>query len=173
MVIILVPVIILLNWSYFRPHQFYPNLTDQEKLSGVLWQTQQRASILDYLPVTAVEPREAAPSEPIIVSGQAEVNNFKNRSNRWEFKINVLSPTVVEMPVFDFPKWQVYVDGKKVDHSNKNYLGRISINLPSGNYKVVGKFENTPIRILGNLVTFVSIAIIIFLTYGKIGKISR
>jgi len=162
---ILVVVIVFVNWNYFRPNEFYQNLTDKEKLSGILWQTQQRASILDYLPNTAVEPREGAPIGPIILSGQTEIKNFSNRSNKWKFNANVESPSEIEMPVFDFPNWQVFVNGKKVEHTNKNHLGRISFKLDKGEYSVTGKFADTWVRTISNTISLFSILIIAYLLY--------
>ncbi|MDD2822939.1 MAG: 6-pyruvoyl-tetrahydropterin synthase-related protein [Candidatus Daviesbacteria bacterium] len=163
---------LLLNWSYFIPEKFYPNLTDQEKLSGRLWEDQQKAAILDYLPKTAYEPREKAPSNPMLISGNAEISAFSNYSNRWSFETTVKKPSTIELPVFDFPNWQVKVNGKNYPHSNQNYLGRISINLPEGMYKVEGYFHNTPIRTLANIVSLVSLCLLIIMSiYGKSKKI--
>lgn len=165
--------VVWLNWGYFRPEKFYP-LSDQEKLSGRLWLEQQRASILDYLPKTALEPREPAPTQPVVVSGKADVANFVKQSNRWEFRIDVDKSSVVEMPIFDFPNWQVEVNGEKITHSNRNFLGRISLNLAPGSYKVVGKFQDTPTRAVSNFISALSwLIILLILSYGKIRKILK
>lgn len=167
----LIIITIVLNWSYFKPYQFIPNLTDKEKLSGQMWEIQQKAAILDYLPIHSLEPLEPAPNKPIIVQGNVDIKNFENKSNRWKFEANVSDSSVVEIPVFDFPNWQVFVNGNKVEHSNKNYLGRISFTLSPGNYLVSGKFENTLIRTISNIISLISILIIIFIPfYGKIRK---
>ncbi len=105
-------VTIILNWSYFKPKEFYV-VTDAEKLSGNLWDLQRRGALLDYLPTTALEPREAAPDRPLIISGTAETINFINRSNSWEFKVMVKDNTEIEIPVYYFPDWRVKVDGKE------------------------------------------------------------
>ncbi|MDO8573414.1 MAG: 6-pyruvoyl-tetrahydropterin synthase-related protein [Candidatus Daviesbacteria bacterium] len=152
---------IILNVSYFKPQQFIFNLTDEEKLSGQLWETQQKAAILDYLPVGALEPRESAPLKPAILAGDAVIKNFQNRSNSWHFQANVTDSAIVEVPIFDFPNWQVFANGKKINHSNKNYLGRISFTLPSGEYFVVGKFNNTLVRTVSNTISLISIFILI------------
>ncbi len=175
--IFLIVLTIALNWNYFKPKQFYPNLTDQEKLSGKLWEDQQKAAILDYLPQTAVQPREAAPNKPIVVSGKGEVLKFENRSNRWQFQAKVEDKTSIEVPIFDFPKWEVKVNNERINFSNegnllsfgnKNYLGRISINLDKGEYLVSGKFTDTPIRRVSNIVSLISlVALFGMIVYGK------
>ncbi|TSC88577.1 MAG: Uncharacterized protein G01um10147_73 [Microgenomates group bacterium Gr01-1014_7] len=170
--LILIILIIILNWNYFKPKEFYPSMTDQEKLSGKLWEDQQKAAILDYLPQTAVQPREAAPDKPIVVSGKGEVLKFENRSNKWQFQAKVEDKTSIEVPVFDFPIWEVKVNDQKMSFSNKNYLGRISINFErGGDYFVSGKFVDTTIRKISNVTSLVSLIILIGVVfYGKSKK---
>lgn len=157
------------NWSYFKPEKFFFEMTEQQKLSGKMWEEQQKAAILDYLPTAAVEPRESAPGNPKVVSGKARIENFDNKSNRWQFKAQVKeNNTVIEVPVFDFPNWTVFINNQKVNHSNKNYLGRISINFDKkGDYVVKGKFNNTSIRTVSNLISIISLVVLIGLYYGK------
>lgn len=174
LLIILIGLTVILNWSYFRPEKFYFDLTDQEKLSGSLWEEQQKAAILDYLPQTAIQPREVAPNIPQVVSGKATVERFENKSNRWQFQIRVNDKAALEVSVFDFPGWEVRVNGQKVDHSNKNYLGRISINFDkSGDYWVAGRFKNTLIRTISNIISIFSLIIILWIFYEKRKKISK
>ena len=148
-------VTIILNWSYFKPKEFYV-VTDAEKLSGNLWDLQRRGALLDYLPTTALEPREAAPDRPLVISGTAETTNFINRSNNWEFTVDVKDNAEIEIPVYYFPDWRVKVDGKEYPFSHNNTIGRISVSLPPGNYQVMGNFKNTPLRSAANIITAIS-----------------
>lgn len=147
---------VILNWSYFKPREFY-DITDKDKLSGELWEEQRRGAILDYLPKTALEPREAAPSTPFVISGKANVREFDNRSNRWEFTVSVDELAEIHVPVYYFPNWEVFVDGKAFLSTHDNLLGRISVTLEPGTHKVEGIFKNTPIRTVANVITLVSI----------------
>jgi len=152
---------VILNWNYFRPKIFY-SINDSEKLSGELWDQQKRGAVLDYLPKTALEPREAAPESPIVRSGRAEVINFINRSNRWGFNITVQNRVEIEVPVYYFPNWEVKVDGREYPFSYNNLLGRISLILEPGNYEVEGSFKDTPIRKIANLITVLSAIGLVF-----------
>lgn len=147
---------VVLNWQYFRPEHFYKDVTDTTKLSGQNFIDQQKGSLLDYLPKTALEPRQLPD----------KLDNFVNKSNKWQLKIKVDKESVVEVPVFDFPGWKVFIDGKEVSHSNKNVLGRISFVVPSGEHTIDGKFTNTPIRTFGNTITLISFLLLI-LIYAK------
>lgn len=164
----LIAITVLLNWNFFKPEHFYPDVFDLQKLSGKLWETQQRAAILDYLPQSAVQPREGAPYGAILRSGEADFEDFKLNSNSFEFKTKVSTPSDIEAPVFDFPIWQVKVNNQPFPHSRQNYLGRISVHLKPGEYLVSGKFKNTPIRTLANFITLISAVVLIYFIYdGK------
>lgn len=163
-IVLIVSTAIFFNFSFFKPDKFYTDLSDQQKLSGELWEEQQKAAILDYLPQSAVQPREPAPPAPVIKSGRAEVSNFINRSNKFSFNINVLEKTEVEIPVFDFPNWQIKVNKKYIQHT-QGRIGRIAIYLDSGEYYVEGRFENTLIRNLANCITVISFIILLVLIF--------
>lgn len=167
-VILIISLTFILNWSYFHPGEYYFNLTDQEKLSGKLWEDQQKASILDYLPKGSIEPREAALNSPTLRSGLAEVRDYKNSSNRFEFKAYVSSNSKIEVPIFDFPNWQVYANNLLIPHDHINFLGRIQVDILPGNYLITGYFANTPVRTISNFITFISLIIIICVgIYGE------
>ncbi len=146
---------VVLNWNYFKPKTFY-SISDSEKLSGEPWQEQRKGAVLDYLPKTALEPMEAAQESPIVRSGISEISNFINRSNRWEFDVDVTDKSEIEIPVYYFPNWEVKVDGKTYPFSYSNLLGRITVELDMGNYKIEGHFKDTPIRKVANIITILS-----------------
>lgn len=163
---------VFLNWQYFKPEHFYYDMTDRLKLSGQNFIDQQAGALLDYLPKTALEPRELAPTAPLLISGSAGIKNFVNKSNGWKFDAEITNNAVIDVPVFDFPNWTVLVNGRVFPHSNKNILGRIEVNLPPGVYHVNGEFRNTPIRTFANSLSLASLLGLIFLLiYGKSRKI--
>lgn len=171
LMIIICLLTIFLNWQYFRPEKFYPGVGDRQKLSGIEWDKQQKAAILDYLPKGAIQPREVAPDNPYILNGKAEVSNFKNSSNKFTFNIKVFEDSIVEVPVLDFPNWQIQANTQIIPHT-KGTIGRMSFNLNQGDYLIRGEFKNTFIRSLANLISLVSLIVmasIIF--YGKSRKI--
>lgn len=165
-------VTILLNWGYFKPQEFYFDLTDQKKLSGELFKTQQKAAILDFLPKGIPQPKEAAPDGPITRSGKAEIVQFEKRSNSFEFSAKVLDRAKFELPIFDFPNWQVRINGVAKNHTSDNYLRRISIELEPGEYKVSGQLKNTAVRAVSNAISLISLlALLAVIFYGKLRKI--
>ena len=161
----------LFNWEYFKPREFYYSLTDSQKLSGTLWEEQQKGAILDYLPKTALEPKEQAPPGPYVVAGSAALKDYVSKSNGFSFSADVKKSAQVEVPIFYFPDWKVKVDGKEVPVSYQNRIGRIAISLEKGSHTVEGNFRNTPIRSVSNIISIVSLVSLILLLYGKSKKL--
>lgn len=160
------------NWYLFKPADFYIWVDDKAKLSGEEWRYQQGGSIMDYLPKGAQEPKDVAPKKPEIAKGKAEIEYFNNYSNRFDFRVKVLvDDTQLDIPVFDFPGWVISVDGKQFDHQSNNIYKRISLDLNKGEYLITGRFVNTPIRTVANMITFISVLLLGIIAYrGKIWR---
>ena len=62
-------------------------------MTGELWEYQRKGAILDYLPKTALEPREGA---------NTTLSNFQSYSNKFSFEINLDKETQIEIPIFIF-----------------------------------------------------------------------
>lgn len=154
---LLISLALVFNWNYFQPKYFDLTATNEQKLTGSEWERQQKAAILDYLPKTSLEPTEKAPSSPIIRSGEGKISFFDNHSNRWQFQANIIKNAVLEIPVLDFPNWQVKVNGKDYPFSHKNITGRIQIELPPGGYSISGQFNDTPVRKISDIITLISL----------------
>ena len=164
-VVIVIILTIILNVNFFRPQYLFPDLKDGEKLSGISFEIQQKSAILDYLPKTApIAPRELAPENPWIVSGEGRAYNFTKRSNRFFFDAEIIENSSVQIPVMYFPGWRVIVDGFLVDSKPTGDYGVITISLPKGKHMVQGRFVNTPVRTLGNTLSVIS-ALFIFAGY--------
>ncbi len=156
---------VVLNFSYFRPDKIYP-LTDSEKLSGELWEVQQRASVLDYLPKTALQPREPAQKMPFILSGLADVKSFDNYSNRWQTSLVVKEKSEIIVPVFYFPNWKVYSKGSELG-TEVDHIGRIKLWLDPGEYIIQGYFENTLVRSVSNFITLISMIVVLIMFFNR------
>ena len=158
---------IFLNWNYFIPRDFYPWINDKNKLEDPLWEIQQKAGILDYLPKTAYEPPSRAALNPEIINGLAEVSNYNVRSNKFSFNAMVSEDSYIQVPIFDFPNWTVYVNGNRIAHDNKSSWGRIGFELAPGNYEISGYFQNTWPRTLGNSLTLLSLTVLLLILINK------
>ncbi len=142
-------------------------MRDSTKLSGYQYQEQIRSAMADYLPITASKvPSSQAPRLPIVVSGRVNIHHAHKRSNYFDSEIDVYSDTaIIRLPIMYFPNWQLYRNSsaKPYPFTYDNELGLIQVKLHRGNNVLQLWFENTPIRLIGNSLSLVSLATAIIL----------
>lgn len=157
-----------LSISFFVPKDWL-NITDSDKFSGVSWQKQMTISIFDYLPIYAtLPPINEAPPVPEIMDGKAEVLEYVKGSDFQHGTIKVNQDASIRFPLFDFPGMVVKVNGEKVPHYNNDCRGHdfcyglISVDLPVGEYKIEVELTDTPVRKIGNFMTLISLASLVW-----------
>jgi len=159
--LVLIVFLVAWNWNYFRPNngKLGP-LTDEEKFSGEAWKIQQTAGIYDYLPKAAdVAPTGGYYGLAEFMEGEGVIGGEEKGTDWFEFDVDVESElAVVRINNFDFPGWTVRADGEVTEHyvAEEEVWGRMWIELPAGEHKVTGKFEDTPVRSIGNSLSLVS-----------------
>ena len=100
-----------------------------------------------------------------IIGGEGKVQSREVKNSERIYQLKAETPLTLVDHTFYFPGWHVYVDGNDtpIEFQNPLYRGVITYSVPSGEHKVVVKFEDTKIRTLGKYITLVSIFIIIIL----------
>ena len=154
--------IAILYQPYFEIEKPIP-LTDQEKLSGALWDLQRTAGIFDYLPKTAKFPPGDPALESIeVISGEAEIADLKKGTNWLEFRMESTVSATIRLPIIDFPQWKVFVDKKRKEFDNRNDLGQPTFEVSAGNHNIFAKLYDTPVRKISNIISIISFALLIF-----------
>ncbi len=167
--VILIVSVFILHGSFFQPSKWL-EMSDQEKFSGKNWEKQLTVSIFDYLPIFAtLPPTKKAPDFPEIMDGKATFLGYKKGSNFQKGEVVVSDTVNLRLPLFDFPGMKVKVDGREVALSHSDCrgqefcLGLISMEIPNGQHQFEAYLTDTPIRKLGNLLTFLTLSILIVL----------
>lgn len=73
------------------------------------------------------------------------------------------------MQTFYFPGWKIWIDGKQVSPEqlrDPEKIGRIIIDVPAGIHEVSLKFVDTPVRLIANSLSFISLLLLI-IVYGR------
>lgn len=155
----LVFVVVVLNFSYFRPQKFV-NLGDQEYLSGLNWDKQIKRSIFDYLPKSAkFPPAELATADYEILEGKATVVNFQEGSDWIKFDIIADENSLVQVSSYYFPTWKLFINGYETEFSLNSDLGLVTFPVEHGSYSVELRLYNTPVRSLSNLSSLLGILV--------------
>lgn len=171
--------VFILHSSFFHPLKWF-NMTDREKFSGKLWETQLTVSIFDYLPIYSIlPPIQKAPAYPEVMDGKADFISYKKGSDFQKGEINVVEKANLRLPLFDFPGMVVKIDGREIAHNHndcrnqKFCLGLISFEVPEGKHTIEASLTDTFVRRLGNSLTLLSFLVLIYLIVKERKKVKK
>lgn len=163
--VILVPALLVLNIKYFYPQSFNGlkswEYTAEEKIK---WETSKISD--EYLPKDFPIPagrNEVAWEKLTVVNGSAQVSHLNLKSQQYDFDVSVQTPAEILVNVAYFPGWKVWINQKEITPIVDG--GRLRLTFSPGDYQVVIKLTNTPVRTLANLISLV--ALLVLLKYGR------
>lgn len=166
----LILTVVALNFNFFRPEKIIKTTDAQKLFSAEGWYKLQTDAIFDYLPINApLPPSKPAPQEPWFTRGEGgEIKNFQKGTNWEKFEADIKGESVIELPLYDFPIWQVLANGKPVEINHQNELGLITFRLGAGSYQVEVKLKNTPIRSFSNYLSLAGwLGVLFYLILGR------
>lgn len=171
---LLVTLVVVLNFSYFRPEKFI-QITDKEYLSGQNWDKIIKRSIFDYLPIFAKEPpAELATERYEVLTGDSRIFDFKEGTNWINFKTETKTHTIIRLSQYYFPNWRIFVNGKEIKFDyQSNTLGLMTIILGEGIHDVYARLYDTPVRSISNTITLSASIIVILLFIYQFDRVKR
>ncbi len=113
----------------------------------------------EYMPKSFMTPE--TPSEIIkekITGENIRISNLETKTNRILAKINSNTENEITVHIPYFPSWKYYIDGNRQDI--KEVETGILIKVPRGESELVGKFEETYIQKVANLLTISGVLIL-------------
>jgi len=116
----------------------------------------------EYMPIWVKNNPIGHPQEKVaIINGQ--VKDLKIKSNKISFVSNSIIPSRVLINTVYFPGWNAVIDEKSslIDYKNN---GLIQIEVPRGEHNIIVSFGETPIRLISDIVSFLSLFILLFCT---------
>lgn len=140
-----------LNFSFFRP-DIWQNVNDQQFFSGASWDF-NRTAHKDYWPKTGgLPPTQIAPTDP----------QLTQRAHSATYQVEVTDEnSVVQIPIVYFPGWKAQEGNQNISLTPQGRLGLITINLPKGKHILNLTFTNTWPRTTGNLISGLSLGILV------------
>lgn len=172
--------LLVINTKYFQPQKFLTDATDRILITNNYLRWYVSSSSFEFMPrgiatyITnqgviwpRVEESGIRNQEFKAIQGDLKIDNPTFQSGRFRFSGQSIAGAVVEVQQTNFPGWRIWIDGKEAVINDNNYLRLISFIFPTGVHQVDGRFTNTPIRTLGNLVSLGSIILVgSYLIYG-------
>ena len=162
----IVALIFLFSASFFRPVRWL-NLTEQEKFSGNFFDRQMTISIFDYLPTSSDTPPNApAPVLPTSSVRESSVTDYISTAAHLSFNYETQKAATLKLNRLYFPGWEVKVNGKKTFVSYGSD-GNMFLALTPGKFKIEANLKDTPVRVIGNLISLLTIVVTILILRKK------
>ncbi len=112
----------------------------------------------EYMPVwVKAKPTKHFENKVEVVKGKGEISNVFFSAKKTNFTIIAQNNAGVRINTVYFPGWKASLDGKDMQISYSNENGIIMIDVPHGQHEVLVSFGETPIRLLGDVVSLLSL----------------
>lgn len=121
-------------------------------------------------PIWSVRFMERAPLKSVeVISGQATITQIQRASTLHEYKVVAMDKTRLKENTLFFPGWDVLVDGKEVpiEFQDQQHRGLMTFFVEKGNHFVQIRFKETKLRLLADIITFLSLVILSFYSILK------
>lgn len=147
--------------KYFRPEFYLDNISALYYADPERIQTEMSGIWPDFIPLQV--SAEISPRESWVI-GQVDHEVILERAHQLVIKVNSRAEETIVLAIADFPGWQVYADGKPINHQTSEQ-GLIEITLPAGGQVVSVNFERTPVRLWSEVVSLISGIILLSMLY--------
>lgn len=164
-------IVILASIPYTLPQYTDIPAWAETPLAVVNW---DRASIVDRVgmvaatqeqPQTSPMEQQYLQGEPLTAAGlsqgQGTVETLHRGGASTEVKVTATGPIAVQFYTYDYPGWQVYLNGQPVPHRAEPPYGLITVDVPPGDHTLRLQLENTPPRTIGTITSTLAFLILL------------
>lgn len=148
----------------------YPYLTSVQHIQreDADFSTNQATTTVknEYMPKWVDEIPQQMPEETIEADGIVE--NVSKKSNEISFQISADKEQTVVINQVYFPGWTAYQDGQEIELEYPRGIMQFSI--PKGEHDIRMRFENTFVRTGSNILSCVSLLVLLGVSFGPIRK---
>lgn len=158
--ILLSIMIVLPTMYYWKPTQGYDRIQDEQ----IFWNYPLNTTYFGETDVIwSAGPATAYPKSRVeIIEGEGRIDNFRKINHKQTFSVEATKTARIVSHTQYFPGWRVYINGEKtpIQFQDPNWRGLITFLVPEGTHAVRIQFEETPIRLIANVLSLGSILII-------------
>ena len=102
-----------------------------------------------------------------VLEGDATVEMIRHGGSSEEILVRAATPTTVEFYTYYFPGWKARIGGEPAVIRPSGPFGLIALDVPAGEHHVSLRFGDTPVRIVGKILSLVSLALLGWLIFRR------
>jgi hypothetical protein len=92
-----------------------------------------------------------------VLAGDASVEMLRHGGSSDEILVRAQTPATIEFYTYYFPGWQARADGRVIPIRPSGTFGLIALDVPAGEHRISLRFRDTPIRIVGQTLSGLSL----------------
>lgn len=158
--------LIVLTIAFLRFPQLYgKNYTTYPQESYFVTDDNMHATILNTIWMGDVRDYPYQKTKIKIFEGKGTIQDVNILNAKRSFYLNAETPVKVVDYTFYFPGWKTFVDGVEIpiQFQDPEFRGVITFEVPAGNHTVETRFTRTKPRILGEIVTLISLCTLVLI----------
>ncbi len=170
---LLLLVVVLASFPYTLPQ--YTEIPDgaETPLAVINW---DRESITDRVGMVSVTEKQPQTSpmeqqylnhEPLtvaeIIIGHGSLETLHHGGASSQVKVSAPEPITVQFYTYDYPGWQVTLDGQPLEHRYQPPFGLITVDVPSGDHVLYLRMGSTPIRTIGTIISGLALLVTMYM----------
>ncbi|HXF62268.1 MAG TPA: hypothetical protein VNK95_11670, partial [Caldilineaceae bacterium] len=175
-VLVMALLICAAGWAYSRPAALQPVEPWREDGRAVMQFEQEHPDMFGFTrfveqrftesPLTAQylaalnTPADFSPDSLerlAIIAGEGEVARHYSRGHAFGGEVRMATPGVVQIRLFEFPGWQVRLNGQPVAHRVSPPYGLMEVDVPAGAHRIDVWMGATPARTAGALTSGITL----------------
>jgi len=163
--------VILASFSYTLPQYTEVPAWSEQPLAVVNW---DKGSIVDRVGMVSVtdEQPQTSPLEgeylengypttvAVLVAGQGTVETLHHGGASEQVRVQANEPTTLQFYTYDYPGWQVSLDGQPIAHRHEPPFGLVTVEVPAGTHLVDLQMGTTLPRTLGLIISATALLLI-------------
>jgi hypothetical protein len=95
-----------------------------------------------------------------VIAGEGEVLRNYSLGHAFGGKVQLATPGVVQIRLYEFPGWQISVDGAPVEHRVSPPHGLMEVDLPAGRHQIDIWMGSTPVRTAGAVTSAMTVLVL-------------
>ncbi|OGK54294.1 hypothetical protein A3H78_01360 [Candidatus Roizmanbacteria bacterium RIFCSPLOWO2_02_FULL_36_11] len=170
---------VLIYQKYFHPDKYVP-LTDRQKTSfnEIAWNVSRTS--YEFVPkgvkktktalnttIPDIRKNDIPKSVYEIIDGKASSYIKLNLFTEKILLINAETDSTVRINTYYFPGWNAYLNNRKIRIYDNNDYKLITVKVPKGQHQLKVKFENTPVRTIGEFISLIGLIVFLYLLGKK------
>jgi hypothetical protein len=168
--LVLLLVVVLGSFSYTLP-QYTPVEPWREQPEAIVrwdrFSVADRVAMMAYTeqqPTTSPMESQYLTGEPLqvaaILTGTGRVETLRRGGASDEVRVYAEAPVTLQFFTYDYPGWQVRVDGQPSPYRHEPPYGLITVDVPAGEHHISLRMGSTPARSIGSAISLAAILVI-------------